>query len=207
MPNVATLQTSADLTASQIAGAISPIMPAGVVLPYAGTSAPAGWLACDGASISRTTYPTLFAAIGTAHGTVDGVTNFNLPDYRGRFIRGGDAMFGGTAAGRDPNTGTRTAANTGGNTGNAVGSVQGHAVRDHDHGLPGGANSPIALTGTVYPAWGSNAGAYVSGRTTGDSRNANYGSLGVVDATTTTASATSTENRPLNAYVNYIIKI
>jgi microcystin-dependent protein len=48
----------------------------------------AGWLLCDGAAVSRTTYSALFQAIGTAYGAGDGSTTFNLPDYRGRTIVG-----------------------------------------------------------------------------------------------------------------------
>lgn len=47
-------------------------------------AAPSGWLMCDGAAVSRTTYSDLFAAIGTAYGAGDGSTSFNLPDLRGR---------------------------------------------------------------------------------------------------------------------------
>jgi microcystin-dependent protein len=48
------------------------------------SAAPAQWLACDGAAVSRTTYADLFAAIGTAFGVGNGTTTFNLPDARGR---------------------------------------------------------------------------------------------------------------------------
>lgn len=65
-------------------------VPAGVFVPYAGETAPAGWLLCDGSAVSRTTYAALFAAIGEAYGTGDGSTTFNLPDMRGEFLRGWD---------------------------------------------------------------------------------------------------------------------
>jgi microcystin-dependent protein len=65
-------------------------IPAGVMVAFAGSSAPADWLLCDGSSLLRTTYPDLFAAIGTAFGAVDG-THFNVPDTRGRFLVGIDA--------------------------------------------------------------------------------------------------------------------
>lgn len=48
------------------------------------STAPAQWLACDGAAVSRATYAALFAAIGTAFGAGNGTTTFNLPDARGR---------------------------------------------------------------------------------------------------------------------------
>jgi microcystin-dependent protein len=73
------------------------ILPAGAVTPYAGATAPAGWLLCDGAAVSRSTYSRLFTAIGTAFGVGDGSTTFNLPDCRGRVIAGKDNMGGATA--------------------------------------------------------------------------------------------------------------
>lgn len=51
---------------------------------------PSGYLECDGSAISRTSYPELFALIGTTFGAGDGSTTFNLPDLRGEFIRGWD---------------------------------------------------------------------------------------------------------------------
>lgn len=69
----------------------------GLVLPYAGTTAPTGWLLCYGQAISRTTYATLFAVCGTSFGAGDGVNTFNIPDLRGRMIIGPDNMGGGAA--------------------------------------------------------------------------------------------------------------
>ena len=60
------------------------IVPAGVILAYAGATAPNGWLLCDGTLISRTTYAALFAAISTLYGAGDGSTTFGIPDLRGR---------------------------------------------------------------------------------------------------------------------------
>jgi len=56
--------------------------PIGTILPYGGASAPSGWFLCDGTAVSRTTYSELFAVIGTAFGSGDGSTTFNLPDMR-----------------------------------------------------------------------------------------------------------------------------
>lgn len=81
------------------------------VLPFAGSAAPAGWLLCYGQAISRTTYATLFLAIGTTFGVGDGSATFNLPDLRGRVASGADNM-GGTAAGRMNVTLTGTKAAT-----------------------------------------------------------------------------------------------
>jgi microcystin-dependent protein len=60
------------------------LLPAGIVMDYAGSSVPTGWLECDGAAVSRATYPALFTAIGTTWGAGDGSTTFNLPPSAGR---------------------------------------------------------------------------------------------------------------------------
>lgn len=62
--------------------------PPGAVSMYAGSSAPSGWVLCDGSAISRSTYSTLFGVIGTSYGTGDGSTTFNVPDMRGRVAVG-----------------------------------------------------------------------------------------------------------------------
>ncbi len=56
----------------------------GQVAASALASAPRGWLTCDGAAVSRTTYAALFALIGTTYGAGNGTTTFNLPDLRDR---------------------------------------------------------------------------------------------------------------------------
>lgn len=66
------------------------LIPPGLISPFAGSSAPAGWLLCNGSAVSRTTYAELFAAIGASYGAGDGATTFNLPDCRGRFLFGLD---------------------------------------------------------------------------------------------------------------------
>lgn len=99
-------------------------MPAGAVLPYAGASAPTGFLMCDGSSLVRADYTALFAAIGTAFGAADG-SHFNVPDMRGRSALGvGTGSKVATFASRSGNVITVTGlSNTGDNefqTGQAV---------------------------------------------------------------------------------------
>lgn len=60
-------------------------------MEFAGTSAPEGWLICDGSAISRTTYSTLFSVISTIYGTGDGSTTFNIPNIKGKVIVGYDS--------------------------------------------------------------------------------------------------------------------
>ena len=58
------------------------VIPAGTIHDFAGTTTPAGFLTCDGSAVSRTTYASLFTAIGTTWGTGNGSTTFNVPDLR-----------------------------------------------------------------------------------------------------------------------------
>lgn len=88
--------------------------PTGMVCHFANVTAPDGWLECNGAAISRTTYAALFAAIGTVYGAGNGSTTFNLPDLRGQFVRGWD-----NGAGVD--------------SGRAIGSSQTDAFQGHYH--------------------------------------------------------------------------
>ena len=70
--------------------ALPQAVPTGSVHMMATTTAPSGYLKCNGAAISRTTYAALFAIVGTAHGNGDGSSTFNVPDLRGEFVRGWD---------------------------------------------------------------------------------------------------------------------
>jgi microcystin-dependent protein len=72
------------------------LLPAGVIFPYGGTSAPSGYLLCYGQSLLRADYADLFTAIGTTYGAADG-THFSLPDLRGRVVAGQDDMGGSSA--------------------------------------------------------------------------------------------------------------
>lgn len=157
---------------SSVAGSF---IPTGSVIAFAAASAPTGYLLCDGTAVSRTAYAALWALLGVTHGSGDGSTTFNLPDYRGQFLRGVDGT-----AGRDPNKASRTAMNTGGNTGNAVGSVQDWASADHAH------SAPVGGYGTgVGPAFGSGPGSGTL-QTYGNTMNAQIQGM--------------TETRPKNAY-------
>ncbi|MFC2176501.1 phage tail protein [Bacteroidota bacterium] len=178
-------------------------VPKGTIVPFSGTVIPGGWLSCDGAAVSRTTYSDLFAVIGTAYGVGNGSTTFNLPDMRGRFARGVDA-----GSGNDPNAGTRTAIN-GGNSGNAVGSYQTDATA-----LP---NNGFLTNYTGSHNHGYSRVSRQTGFTTLDGVNFNAGGnahyLNLVARNTSSAGDHShtistggdSETRPNNVYVNYII--
>jgi len=149
------------------------IMPSGSIIAFGGAAAPdAGWLLCNGADVSRSTYARLFAAISTAYGTGDGSSTFGLPDLRDRVLLGkgsnngtvgtetgsaaassvitnatnttGTATSGSTTAGRTNTTGTFATS--------AKDSATGSALTDnvnaaHTHTIPG--LSIPALTTTL----------------------------------------------------------
>jgi hypothetical protein len=104
-------------------------IPVGTVLAFTGERVPEGWLLCDGRPLRREQWPELYRAIGTSHGrgvSPLGVTeaDFNLPDYRGRFLRGVDEGDDGIRLHADLGADTRSPTRAGGNAGNRVGSYQ-----------------------------------------------------------------------------------
>lgn len=106
--------------------ALAALSPVGTVIAFTAATPPTGYLECDGSSISRTTYAALFAVISDDYGTADG-SHFNLPDFRGQFLRGW--AHGQTT---DPDSASRT--NRGdGTTGDNVGTKQGYMVQSHAH--------------------------------------------------------------------------
>jgi len=131
----------------------------GQVCYFAQEAIPTGFLACEGAAVSRTTYVALFGAIDTNYGVGDGSTTFNLPDLRGEFIRGYDA-----ASGVDPDASSRTDRGDG-TTGDNVGTKQAGQYGSHDHGASGTHTHQISMeaqlgssTGTSQMATGSHTG-------------------------------------------------
>ena len=99
MKSGVTMESSLTVSGTMVAKGSTTICPIGAILPYAGTTAPAGFLLCDGAAVSRTTYAALFAVTSTTFGVGDGSTTFNVPDLRGRAPVGLDNL-GGTSANR-----------------------------------------------------------------------------------------------------------
>nr|BAR23584.1 phage tail fiber protein [uncultured Mediterranean phage uvMED] len=96
--------------------ALPQAVPTGSVHMMATTTAPSGYLKCNGAAVSRTTYADLFTIIGTTHGAGDGSSTFNVPDLRGEFVRGWDDSRGV-------------------DSGRSFGSSQSDANKQHNHGV------------------------------------------------------------------------
>ncbi len=178
--------------------------PIGTVVAYGGKMDQdawhaAGWLYCDGNAISRTDYNDLFAVIKILHGQGDGETTFNLPDYRGRFLRG---MSDGTN--RDPDAASRVAPNPGGSIGDAIGSIQPQALAapiipfttttdgEHLHSVDHVPNDNdwYAIAGSSMAQWNGTASTHAGGQ--------HPHSIKDIGG--------DKESRPLNAYVVYLIK-
>lgn len=151
--------------------------PSGSVVMWAGSSAPTGWLLCDGATISRTTYAALFAIVGTTYGAGDGSTTFKLPDTQGVFVRGsGSQTISGIT-----HTGTR-------------GTTEGDQMQGHFHG---------SVRGTAITAGGAGAAALSAGS---GFVGTDMVSAPSTDGTNGTP-RTGAQTRPANITMNYIIKI
>lgn len=177
--------------------AVEKLVPAGTILPYAGATAPAGFLLCDGNPVAQSTYPALFAVVKNSFGdgtkTPDGKatgfsgTHFNVPDLRGRFLRG---LSSGTKI--DPDATSRGAMNAGGNQGDAIGSLQGDKVGPHNHNVSTGFGS--GPNGCTFEGL-SGAGVSPGGGACGSGTLIAAGGNGI-----------GGETRPVNVYVQYIIK-
>lgn len=131
-----------------VAWSTAPGNPPGALIPFAGESVPTGYLECNGAAVSRTTYSDLFTAIGVLWGVGDGSTTFNIPDFRGFFPRGWDH-----SAGNDPDTGSRTG-------GDHVGSSQTDQYKSHTHTMNSAQGGSTSQThNTFAQGWEHNAGS------------------------------------------------
>lgn len=153
-------------------------MPPGLVGQFAMSAAPTGWLKCNGEAVSRSTYARLFAAIGTEFGGGDGATTFNLPEFRGEFVRGLD-----DDRGIDP--------------GRTLGSGQTDTLKEHDHLIAANAATGGTLTGDTYVA--------VEGTAGGDTQYILH-STAVVPTLGRTSKTGASETRPRNVALLYCIK-
>ena len=157
-----------------------------------------GWLVCDGTSYLKSEYSNLALAIGTSFGGSGGSKgSFNVPDLRGRFLRGTSY-----SSNMDPDAATRVAMNAGGAMGNAVGSLQFSAsalpnnpfnflsAGDHTHTV-----GNVPQSSNAYALVGSHYAIANSGGRTSDTQGNHSHALGSWD----------NESRPVNLYVNFLI--
>jgi len=134
---------------------------AGVIKMYGGSTAPSGYLLCDGSAVSRTTYAALLSAIGTIWGVGDGSTTFNLPDFRGQVPGGVNHLS--LPNGANGSFSTRNEADT---TGAETHTLTVSEIPSHSHSYNyrnvsdnmAGGSSNTAMTGTVGGNTGSTGG-------------------------------------------------
>lgn len=117
------------MTPLRVAQAINALaLPKGTILPFAGGTIPSGFLACNGAAVSRTTYAKLFNAIGTTYGTGNGSSTFNVPQIEdNRFLEFSSTRGSKRNAGLPDISGTLLCRQTDENTGASGRGVFGNA--------------------------------------------------------------------------------
>lgn len=133
-------------------------MPTGTVLPYAGSTAPTGFLMCQGQTISRNTYANLYLVIGTIYGPGDGTTTFQLPDMRGRVPIGAGTGSGLTA---------RSLGQTGGAETHKL-TVDELPPHQHEVGLNSGYDAASNANNDMDSFAGGRSGGRMSANTGGD---------------------------------------
>ena len=179
LQSAATARTNLDVYSTtevdtEITNATDSIVSAivGEIKMWPTASAPSEYLLCDGSAVSRTTYASLFSAIGTTFGTGDGSTTFNLPDFRGRSPVG----VGQGSTGEGGTTGTnRALAATGGAEETTLDE---NMIPDHRHVTSVGSSSsfskswPFGSSGSYSMSNEGGAGTITrAGRLTGDMEN------------------------------------
>lgn len=161
-----------------VAATVGRGLPIGSLIPYHSSTAPTGFLYCDGSAVSRTTYADLYAIIGTTYGSGDGSTTFNLPNIKGRSLMGVDPSGTGeiptaAAATKGAATVTLTTAEIPAHTHTL--SDPGH-THSYSHGNdPGGSSTGLDADLTLLP--GTSSGA-ISSATTGITVSSSGGSGG-----------------------------
>jgi microcystin-dependent protein len=228
--------TSAALSSTQaqidavVAQTVSAIQP-GFVMDFAGTAVPTGWLECNGAAVSRTTYAALFAKIGTAWGAGDGSTTFNLPPDRYRVGKNTAAVAVGTLQASQNKSHTHTGSGTTGaadtdhthtQTGTFTSGASNQSL-NHSHSVnpQGGTIMTAGAGGTLLGGLVGGSGVFQSSVTTGAidltghahnvTISGQTGSMSAQHAhsfsfTTSAGSADGTDARPLTAVYLTCIK-
>lgn len=175
----------------------------GMIAPFAMSTAPSGWLVCNGGEYAIANYDDLYTAIGTTWGSLTdgnggaGSTHFVVPDLRGAFLRGSGSH------------GTETMADTNAFAGPSVGSFENDQLQNitgsvstmSTDGTSAGVYNPTSDSGafSVSPATGN-------GFTTAYSSSPSKGNTLGFDASNSTNARAGDETRPFNAGILYCIK-
>lgn len=178
----------------------------GEIKPYAGSTAPSGWAICNGQELNQTTYPDLFALLGSTYNTQTNPTtgsawaapsagNFRVPDLRGIMLKGVGTPTGGDAV--------------------SLGGYQSDQNRVHAHAFSistgsGGNNPPSTPSYLGYStgnAGSANADVAIVVASGTQVRGYDNGSIAANGALTNIANSGGNETRPKNRGVNFIIRL
>lgn len=203
------LNPTIDLTPFATIAAVDVSAPVGMVVDYAGATAPTNWLFLYGQAVSRTTYAALFAILGTTYGAGDGSTTFNLPDARGRVIAGKDDMGGPAASRLTGQSGGVTGTTLGGSGGVETHTLTTAQLASHAHTASSGAAGAHSHTVSTFASWGGNSADHASN--TGGSGNIDIPTSSVGNHTHTVTvdpagSGTAHNNVQPTLILNKIIK-
>ena len=160
----------------------------GFILPFGGGTAPSGWLECDGAAVSRSTYSDLFAIIGTIYGAGDGSTTFNVPDLQGRVIM----SQGGSTVNRTP----ADLENIGDTFGSQTHSLQVSELPSHNH----------TATTTYNPVNGSSRNDNTNSAINATGRRTRFGAINFKTTISNTGGNEGHNNIQPSIVINYLIK-
>jgi microcystin-dependent protein len=171
-------------------------------MAYAASTAPTGWLLCDGSAVSRTTYAALFAVISTTWGSGDGSTTFNVPDLRGQFLRGFDSRS--TATSKDTTLISGITTNTSTTISGIASTTYLYAgMPISGTGIPSGATISSVSTNSIVISAAATASSSTigSGSTTNGSASVNVSST----STLSVGQAISGTGIPTGAYIINIV--
>lgn len=189
------------------------LVPPGIISAYIANTAPTGYLLCDGTAVSRSTYATLFAIIGTTYGVGDGSTTFNVPNLKGKVAVGrnsSETEFDNLAESGGAKTHTLTTAEMPNHNHTITDPSHAHSVYDPSHKHP--LTNEVAITsggpqGLVIGANGqrfswAGTGGIVAYAGTGIGIYGNYTGISLASA----GSSNAHNNLQPYLVVNYIIK-
>ena len=193
--------------------ALPQAVPTGSVHMMATTTAPSGYLKCNGTAISRTTYAALFAIIGTTHGAGDGSSTFNVPDLRGECVRGWDDSRGidngrnfGTSQSDNNKQHNHTASSTITDPGHFHYIASDEAINGSNNRLENKTGQDLRFATGGFVGNDSRQD-YVAAAVTGaaDTGRSEVKTTGI-SASVTVANSAAGESRPRNIAMMYVIK-